>query len=691
MSSKDLKKLRNIGIAAHIDAGKTTLTERILYYTGKSHKIGEVHEGNATMDWMVQEQERGITITSAATTCFWGDSTINIIDTPGHVDFTVEVERSLRILDGMVAVFCAVAGVQPQSETVWRQATKYKVPRVAFVNKMDRVGANYDRCVEMMIQHLHANPLMISYPIGKEDYFTGVIDLIGMKEFHFVDAEKGKEYLIKDITPENMELVKTLREKVVEKAAESDDAFLEQYLETGELTEEQIVTGIRKMTVSGNIVPVLCGSAFKNKGVQPLLDAICAYLPSPMDVDSVAGIDAKSGEEILVKPDSEEPFSALAFKVQTDPFVGKLTYIRLYSGRLVPGSYVYNSTKGERERIGRILRMHANTREEVKEAQAGDIVAAIGLKCTKTGDTLCDEKRQVILENIDFPEPVIFVAIEPKTKSDQEKLSTALEKLGDEDPTFHFKMDPETNQTIISGMGELHLEIITDRLLREFSVDANIGKPQVAYKESIRKAAEGEGKFIRQTGGRGQYGHCVIEIEPLERGTGFKYESKVVGGRIPREYIPSIEKGIKASLQTGIIAGFQIIDVGIKVLDGSFHPVDSSDVAFQVAGSYALKEAFKKAEPVILEPIMNVQVEVPEINMGDVISDLNSRRGKVEQIEADEHGTQHIKSQVPLSEMFGYATSLRSLTQGRGVYTMEFLLYSDVPKSIYESLSAQNK
>ena len=680
-----LKNTRNIGIAAHIDAGKTTLTERVLYYTGKSHKIGEVHDGNATMDWMVQEQERGITITSAATTCFWKDSAINIIDTPGHVDFTVEVERSLRILDGMVAVFCAVAGVQPQSETVWRQSVKYGVPKIAFVNKMDRVGANYDRCVEMMRENLNANPIIVNYPIGAEDRFQGVVDVINEKEIHY-NNDDGAKYEEKDIDPSRKEKVAELRAVLLEAAAESDDAMLESYLETGELSPEDIIKGLRKRTVAGEIIPVFGGSAFKNKGVQSLLDAVVDLLPSPVDVARVEGGNPKTGETEVRRSDENEPFSALAFKVQTDPFVGKLTYLRVYSGQLEPGSYVSNSTKGKRERVGRLLRMHANTREDLKVAKAGDIVAAIGLKHTKTGDTLCAEDKPIILENIDFPEPVIFVAIEPKTKSDQEKLSLALEKLGDEDPTFQTSSDQETGQTIISGMGELHLEVITDRLLREFSVQADIGQPQVAYRESISKQGKAEAKFVKQTGGRGQYGHVILEIEPLETG-GFEFESKVTGGNIPREYIPSVEKGVKDALSGGVVAGYEVVDVKVTVLDGSFHPVDSSDAAFQVAGSMAVKDAIKNAGPVVLEPLMGVEAEMPDPNMGDVISDLNGRRGKIENIGEGNNGMQQVKAAVPLAEMFGYATTLRSMTQGRGVYTMQFAEYAAVPKQVYEALT----
>jgi len=690
MSDKkyELNQVRNIGIAAHIDSGKTTLTERILFYTGKSHKIGEVHDGNATMDWMEQEQERGITITSAATTCYWKDIMINIIDTPGHVDFTVEVERSLRVLDGVVAVFCAVGGVQPQSETVWRQADRYKVPRVAFVNKMDRMGADFDRVVEMMKENLGANTVIINYPIGAEENFSGLVDIVNGKQIMFKD-DKGEQVDIIDIQEEHKDKYEELREKLIEVVAEADDEYLEKYFEHGTLSNDEIKICLRKATITNTCVPVCVGSAFKNKGVQPLLDIVQDYLPAPTDLKEVEGINPDSGEKETRRLQEDEPFSALAFKVQTDPFVGKLTYLRIYSGKLKAGSYVVNASNGKRERMGRILQMHANSRNELQEAFAGDIIGAIGLKATKTGDTLCAESKPIILEKIEFPEPVIFVAIEPKTKADQAKLATALEKLTEEDPTFRFKTDPETSQTIISGMGELHLEIIADRLLREFQVGANIGKPQVAYKESIKVKAKAEGKFVRQTGGRGQFGHCILEIEPLERGKGFEYESKVVGGRIPKEFIPSIEKGIVNTFSTGIVAGYPVVDIKVTVLDGSFHPVDSSDVAFQVAGSYAVKDAFKEADPIILEPLMKVEVEVPEANMGDVISDLNSRRGKIEQIEADKNNNQHIKAHVPLSEMFGYATVLRSVTQGRGVYTMEFFMYSECPKQVFDSLVAE--
>ena len=690
MAKKDIYKVRNIGIAAHIDSGKTTLTERILFYTGKSHKIGEVHDGNATMDWMEQEQERGITITSAATTCYWKDTTINIIDTPGHVDFTVEVERSLRVLDGVVAVFCAVGGVQPQSETVWRQANKYGVPRLAFVNKMDRMGANYDRVVGMMSENLGANVVIINYPIGAEENYKGIIDVIRQKQIMY-DDEKGEVFEEIDITDEYKDKATELREKLVESVAEAFDDTLEKYMEEGTLSQDELMKCIRHLTLKNEIVPVCCGSAFKNKGVQPLLDYVTDFLPSPKDTEFISATSSDTGDEVKIDPDQSSQFSALAFKIQTDPFVGKLTYLRVYSGKIESGTYALNVNSGKKERFGRLLQMHANSRSEITEASAGDIIGVIGLKNTKTGDTITEEGKPLLLENIDFPEPVIFVAIEPKSKPDQAKLSTALEKLSEEDPTFTYKTDEETNQTIISGMGELHLEVIVDRLLREFSVQANIGAPQVSYKESITKSGKGEGKFVRQTGGRGQYGHVILTVEPLERGAGFQYESKVVGGRIPKEFIPSIEKGIKNTLTTGVVVGYPIVDLKVTVLDGSYHPVDSSDVAFQVAGSYALKEAFKEAGAVILEPMMSVDVEVPEPNMGDAISDLNSRRGKISSIDPTATGTQEIKAHVPLSEMFGYATVIRSLTQGRGIYTMQFDRYDTCPKQVFDELVSASK
>ena len=685
MTVKDLNQLRNIGIAAHIDAGKTTLTERILFYTGRSHKIGEVHDGNATMDWMAQEQERGITITSAATTCYWDDTTINIIDTPGHVDFTVEVERSLRVLDGMIAVFCAVAGVQPQSETVWRQAVKYSVPRIAFVNKMDRTGANYDNVVDMIRSNLSANPVIVNYPIGSESEFVGYVDLVENKAFYF-GGDKGEDVTEGDIPDEIKDKIHELRSFLIEFVAEASEELLDIYLESGSLSAEQILTGLRQRTLAGEVIPVFCGSAFKNKGVQPLLDAVKDLLPSPIDVGEVSASIKGSEASKLLTPSISEKFSALAFKIMTDPFVGKLTYLRIYSGKLDAGSYVYNASTDTKERVGRIMQMHANSREELKASEAGDIVAVIGLKNTKTGDTLCSEGEEFLLENIEFPEPVIFVAIEPKTKSDQEKLSNSLDKLSDEDPTFTYSTDQETSQTIISGMGELHLEVIVDRLLREFNVDANIGQPQVAYKESISNLAKGEGKFIKQTGGRGQYGHVILDVVPLERGEGFEFENKIVGGAIPREYIPSVEKGVKGLFETGVVAGYPVVDVKVVLKDGSFHNVDSSDVAFQVAASYAVKDAFKSAKPVILQPIMDVEVEVPETYMGDVIGDLNSRKGKIESMDDNAQGNKQIIAKVPLGDMFGYATALRSFTQGRGIYTMQFFGYSEVPKQLYTEL-----
>jgi elongation factor G len=685
MSKKDLNKSRNIGIAAHIDAGKTTLTERILFYTGRSHKIGEVHDGNATMDWMAQEQERGITITSAATTCFWRDISINIIDTPGHVDFTVEVERSLRVLDGMIAVFCAVAGVQPQSETVWRQAVKYKVPRIAFVNKMDRTGANYENVVNMIRTNLSANPVIVNYPIGAESDFVGYVDLVLNEAFYF-GGDKGEDVKPGDIPDNLVDKVTELRAALIEFVAEASEDLLNDYLENGTLSSEQIISGLRQRTLAGEVIPVFCGSAFKNKGVQPLLDAVRDLLPSPVDVGEISASLKGTDDERLLKPEAQEKFSALAFKIMTDPFVGKLTYLRIYSGELNAGSYVFNSSSETKERVGRILQMHANTREELSGGEAGDIVAVIGLKNTRTGDTLCSEGEDFLLENIEFPEPVIFVAIEPKTKSDQEKLSKSLEKLSDEDPTFSYSTDQETSQTIISGMGELHLEVIVDRLLREFNVDANIGQPQVAYKESISAMAKGEGKFIKQTGGRGQYGHVILDILPLERGEGFVFENKIVGGAIPREYIPSVEKGVKNLFESGVISGYPVVDIKVVLKDGSFHNVDSSDVAFQVAASYAVKDAFKNASPIILQPIMDVEVEVPENYMGDVIGDLNSRKGKIESMDDNTQGNKQIIAKVPLGDMFGYATSLRSFTQGRGIYTMQFFGYDVVPKQLYNEL-----
>jgi len=686
-----IDKYRNIGIAAHIDAGKTTTTERILFYSGKIHKIGNVDDGNTVTDWMVQEKERGITITSAAITTTWKGYRINIIDTPGHVDFTVEVERSLRVLDGMVAVFCAVGGVQPQSETVWRQATKYKVPRIAFINKIDRVGADFFRCVNQMKERLGAHPVLLQIPIGAEDKFLGVVDLVEMKAIVFED-ELGVKPLVKEIPEELMKDAKHYREKLIEAAAEADDAMLEKYLEKHDLENEEIKRGIRKLTIACKIIPVTCGTALKNKGVQPMLDAVLDYLPSPEDVPAVIGFNPKTGMDEERAATDSAPFSALAFKIATDPFVGKLIFFRVYSGILKSGSYILNSTKDSKERIGRLLQMHADKREEIEEVHAGDIAAAVGLKGTTTGNTICDEGRPVILESIVFPEPVIYVAIEPKTKADQEKLGVALGRLAEEDPTFRVKGDPETGQTIISGMGELHLEIIVDRLLREFRVDANVGKPQVAYKETIKGAAEAEGKFIRQTGGRGQYGHVWVKVEALPPGTKFEFVNKIVGGSIPKEYIPAVEDGIVEAMQTGVLAGYPVIDLRVTLFDGSFHEVDSSEMAFKIAGSMAFKEGFIHSKPILLEPLMSVEVEIPEQYMGDVIGDLNSRRGKIEGMESHA-GVQVIKVKVPLSDMFGYATTLRSKTQGRGIYTMEFSRYEEVPKNISEGIisKAQGK
>ena len=675
---------------AHIDAGKTTTTERILYYTGVTYKIGEVHEGTAVMDWMVQEQERGITITSAATTCFWKDHRINIIDTPGHVDFTIEVERSLRVLDGAVAAFDSVAGVEPQSETVWRQANKYGVPRIAFMNKMDRVGADFFMSVKSMVDRLGANPVPIQIPIGAEDKFRGSIDLVRMKAIYFDDETLGAKY-VEDTIPDGLiPQAREYREKMLEALSDVDEGIMEKFLGGEKINEEEIMKALRKGTIELRLTPVICGSAFKNKGVQLLLDTIVDYLPSPLDVPPVIGINPSDDSEAVRKADNDEPFSALAFKVMTDPFVGQLTFIRVYSGVLSAGSYIYNSTKDSRERVGRLLRMHANKREETKEVVAGDIAAAVGLKNTLTGDTLCDEKHPVILEAIEFPEPVISVAIEPKTKADQEKLSQSLAKLAQEDPSFRVSFNEETGQTIIAGMGELHLEIIVDRLLREFKVGANVGKPQVAYKETIRTASKAEGKFVRQSGGRGQYGHVYIELEPAEAGKGFEFVNKIVGGTIPREYVPAVEKGVKEAMDTGVLAGYPVVDVKAVLYDGSYHEVDSSEMAFKIAGSMAFKEAARKAKPVILEPIMSVEVVTPEEYMGDVMGDLNSRRGKIQSMEK-RGNAQVIRAEVPLSEMFGYATDLRSKTQGRATYTMQFAHYEDVPKGIADTIVAKVK
>ncbi len=684
-----LEKTRNIGIMAHIDAGKTTTTERILFYTGRVHKVGETHDGGATMDWMVQEQERGITITSAATTCQWDGHRLNIIDTPGHVDFTVEVERSLRVLDGSVAVFCAKGGVEPQSETVWRQADKYGVPRMAYVNKMDITGANFYNVVEMMKDRLGANAVPIQLPIGYEDTFEGMVDLIKMQAIVYND-KMGKDEQFVEIPADMQEKAEEYRAMLLEAVAESDDELMMKYLEGEELTEEEIMAGIRKQTIACKMTPVCCGSSYKNKGVQPLLDAVVAFMPAPTDIPPIKGINPETGEEDCRPSSDEEPFAALAFKIMTDPFVGKLAFLRVYSGTLGSGSYVYNSTKGKRERIGRILQMHANHREEIDMVYSGDIAAAVGLKDTTTGDTLCDEKNEIILESMVFPDPVISVAVEPKTKADQEKMGIVLAKLAEEDPTFRVHTDPETSQTIISGMGELHLDIIVDRLLREFKVGCTVGNPQVAYRETIRKAVKSEGKFVRQSGGKGQYGHCWLEITPLEPGQGFKFENKVVGGAIPKEYISPIEAGVKEAMENGVVAGYPMVDIAVTVYDGSYHEVDSSEMAFKIAGSMGFKSGAQKANPVILEPYMKVEVTVPEEYMGDVIGDINSRRGRIEGMEA-RNGAQVIRAFVPLAEMFGYATDLRSKTQGRGNYSMEVDHYEDVPKNIAEAIVAKNK
>ncbi|MGE5559362.1 MAG: elongation factor G [Bacillota bacterium] len=682
-----LERIRNIGIMAHIDAGKTTTTERILFYTGKVHRMGEVHDGDATMDWMIQEQERGITITAAATTCRWKDFSINIIDTPGHVDFTVEVERSLRVLDGATALFCAVGGVEPQSEAVWRQADKYGVPRIAFVNKMDRVGADYYRTMKMMRERLGANPVPIQLPIGIEDSFVGVVDLITEKAIIYAD-DLGTRSDITDIPADMKEIVCEYREKLLEAAAEQDDALMEKYLSHEVLTEEEIKKGIRKGTIAARITPVLCGSAFKNKGVQLLLDAITDYLPSPLDLPPVTGIQPKSQQEIMRKPDDEQPFTAIAFKIMADPFVGKLAFFRVYSGTLKSGSYIYNANKDKRERVARILRMHANHREDIEMVYTGDIAAAVGFKETATGDTICDERHQIILERIEFPEPVISIVVEPKTKADQDKLSLSLSKLAEEDPTFKVSVDAETGQTIISGMGELHLEIIIDRLLREFKVEAGIGKPQVAYRETIRKPARADGKFIRQSGGRGQYGHAVLELEPLPPGSGFVFENKIVGGAIPREFIPAVQNGVKEGLGSGVLAGYPLIDLKVTLVDGSYHDVDSSELAFKIAGAMGLKEAARKGDPVLLEPIMKVEVVVPEEYMGDVIGNLSARRGRIEGMEL-RAGSQVIRATVPLAEMFGYATDLRSMSQGRATHVMHFSRYGEVPEQISQDIIAK--
>ncbi|MGX9708039.1 elongation factor G [Laceyella tengchongensis] len=678
-----LQNTRNIGIMAHIDAGKTTTTERILFYTGRVHKIGEVHEGAATMDWMEQEQERGITITSAATTAQWKGHRVNIIDTPGHVDFTVEVERSLRVLDGAVGVFCAKGGVEPQSETVWRQADRYGVPRIAYVNKMDILGADFYGAVEQMRERLGANAVPIQIPIGAEDQFEGVIDLITMKAIIYTD-DLGTTSESREIPAEYADKAEEYRNNLVEAVAELDEELMMKYLEGEELTQEEIVSALRKGTCEVKITPVLCGSSYKNKGVQPLLDAVVAYLPSPLDVPAIQGT-LPDGTEIARQSSDEEPFAALAFKVMTDPYVGKLTFFRVYSGTLESGSYVMNTTKGKRERIGRILQMHANHREEISKVYAGDIAAAVGLKDTTTGETLSDEKNPIILESMEFPEPVIKIAIEPKSKADQDKMGLALTKLAEEDPTFKTWTDEETGQTIIAGMGELHLEIIVDRLKREFKVEANVGAPQVAYKETFRSSAKVEGKFVRQSGGRGQYGHVWIEFEPLEEGAGFEFVNKIVGGVVPKEYIPAVQAGIEEAMQNGVLAGFPLVDVRATIVDGSYHDVDSSEMAFKIAGSMALKAAKSKCNPVLLEPMMKVEVTVPEDYMGDVMGDINSRRGRVEGMEA-RGGAQVIRAMVPLAEMFGYVSNLRSRTQGRGVFSMVFDHYEEVPRNIADEI-----
>ncbi len=679
-----LDKTRNIGIMAHIDAGKTTTTERILFYTGRVHKLGETHDGAATMDWMVQEQERGITITSAATTAHWKEYRINIIDTPGHVDFTVEVERSLRVLDGAVSVFCAKGGVEPQSETVWRQADKYHVPRIAYVNKMDITGADYLRVVGMIRERLLANAVPVQLPIGREDTFRGIIDLVEMNALHYTD-ELGTHSETDAIPEEMQNLANQYREKLLEAVADYDEELMGNYLEGRDISPQDIKRALRKGVLANKLVPVLCGSSYKNKGVQPLLDAVVDYLPAPNEVADIRGTDVRSGEEVVRRSDDNEPFAALAFKVAADPFVGKLIFLRVYSGTLPAGSYVYNSSKGKKERVGRLLRMHANHREEINEIMAGDIIAAVGLKETSTGDTLCSENGAVILESMQFPEPVIDVAIEPKTKVDQERMSLSLQKLAEEDPTFKTYSNHETGQTIISGMGELHLEIIVDRLIREFKVGANVGKPQVAYKETISKTVEAEGKFVRQSGGHGQYGHVWLRLSPREPGSGFEFINKIVGGVVPKEFVPAVEAGVKEATQNGVLGGYPVIDVTVTIYDGSYHDVDSSELAFKIAGSMGFKAGMQKAQPVLLEPVMKVEVTVPEDYLGDVMGDINSRRGRIEGMEPNK-GLTIIRAKVPLAEMFGYATELRSRTQGRGVFSMEFSHYEPVPKSIAEEI-----
>ncbi len=685
-----LAKTRNIGIMAHIDAGKTTLTERILFYTGRTHKIGEVHDGAATMDWMPQEQERGITITSAATTCFWKTHRINIIDTPGHVDFTIEVERSLRVLDGAIGVFGAVEGVEPQSETVWRQATRYGVPRIAFVNKMDRVGADYFGAIEQMRHRLNANAHAVTLPVGAEEKFDGIVHLVEMKRYRWLDDTLGAKFEIEEIPEDMKEMARKFQKELLEAVAEFDDDVMQKYLDGKDISPEEINNCIRKGTISNKFNPVFCGSAFKNKGVQPLLDAVVNYLPSPVDIPPVKGHNAETNEEESRETSDDAPFSALAFKIMTDPHVGKLVYFRVYSGTLSVGSYVYNSTKGNRERIGRLLQMHANKREEIKEVHAGDIAATVGIKTITTGDTLCLEEKPIILEKMVFPDPVISVAIEPKTKSDQEKMSLALGKLAEEDPSFRVKSDEETGQTIISGMGELHLEIIVDRMMREFNVQANVGKPQVAYRETIRKAVEAEGKYIKQTGGRGNYGHCYIKMEPMGPGKGIEFVDAIKGGAIPREFIPAVQKGIMDAKDSGVLAGYPVVDFKVTLFDGSYHDVDSNEMAFKIAASMAFKDAMKNADPVILEPIMDVEVVTPDDFMGSVMGDLQSKRGKIEGMEL-RGSAQIIRSKVPLSEMFGYSTNLRSMTQGRATYSMQFSRYEETPKSVQQEIIGKIK
>ncbi len=685
-----LERTRNIGIMAHIDAGKTTTTERILYYTGVSHRMGEVHDGAATMDWMEQERERGITITAAATTCFWKDQRINIIDTPGHVDFTIEVERSLRVLDGAVAVFDSVQGVEPQSETVWRQADKYSVPRIAFMNKMDRIGADFYAGVKSMVDRLGANPVPIQLPIGREAEFRGAVDLVEMKAYLYDDETLGAKYVVEEVPASMTDLAKEYREKMLDAVAEFDEQAMEKYLNGQSLSPDEVKRAIRAGTIAMKVTPVLCGSAFKNKGVQQLLDGVVDYLPSPLDVPPVVGIEPGTEKEVKRHASDTDPFSALAFKIMTDPFAGQLTFFRVYSGTLKTGTAVLNVTKGTKERIGRLLKMHANKREEIDTVYAGDIAAAVGLRGATTGDTLSDEKQQVLLEVMKFPEPVIAMAIEPKTKPDQEKMAVGLQKLAQEDPSFRVRTDEETAQTIIAGMGELHLEIIVDRLLREFKVEANVGKPEVAYRETIRRSAEAEGKYIKQTGGRGQYGHCEITVEPLEPGKGFEFVNDIVGGAIPREFIPAIEKGIKERMETGVLAGYPVRDVRVILTDGSYHDVDSNEMAFKIAGSMAFQDACKRADPVLLEPIMKVEVLVPQEFMGDVIGNLNGRRGKIHGMKV-RAGSQAIDAAVPLSTMFGYSTDLRSRTQGRATYSMEFDRYEQVPKQIAEEIIAKNR